>query len=150
MDINKIKELREETGAGILEAKKALTAADGDYDKARDALMKEVSKKAAKKQERTAADGLVYAYIHAGGKIGSLVMVACETDFVGKTDDFKKLCHDIAMQVCCEECEEIEELLKSEYIKDSSKTIQDLINETTAKVGEKIEIKKFTKYTIGE
>ena len=97
-----------------------------------------------------AEDGLVYSYIHNSGKVGSLVLLGCETDFVAKTEDFQKLCKDIAMQVCSEDYEDVEKLLESEYIRDPSKKISDLINEAVAKVGEKIEIRKFTKFSVGE
>jgi len=150
IDAKKIKKLREETGAGVLEIKNILEETDGDFDKAKKELMKKVASKAAKKADRTAADGLVYSYVHNGGKIGSMVLVGCETDFVARTDDFKKLCQEIAMQVCTEEYETKEKLLEAEYIRDPSKKIQDLINETSAKTGEKIELQKFVKFSVGE
>lgn len=150
IDAKKIKKLREETGAGVLEIKNILEETDGDFDKAKKELMKKVASKAAKKADRTAVDGLVYSYIHNGGKIGSMVLVGCETDFVARTDDFKKLCQEIAMQVCTEEYETKEKLLEAEYIRDPSKKIQDLINETSAKTGEKIELQKFVKFSVGE
>lgn len=149
-DIQKIKDLREETGAGVLEVKKVLEDTNGDVNKAREILMSKVSDKAAKKADRDAKDGLVYAYIHGPGKIGSMVMLSCETDFVAKTDDFVKLCKEVAMQVCTQDYGNIDEILQSPYMRDEKKTIQDLINETIAKVGEKIEIKKFIKYSVLE
>jgi len=76
--------------------------------------------------------------------------VGCETDFVAKTDDFQKLCKEIAMQICTEDYESVEDLLNAEYVRDPSKKIVDLVNETTAKVGEKVEIRKFAKFTVGE
>ncbi len=147
-NINDIKKLREETGAGVLEVKEALEKFSGDYNAAKSELMKKVSSKAEKKAGRTASDGLVASYIHHSGKVGSLVLVACETDFVAKTDYFDHICKDIAMQVCSEDYKDVDELVKSEYIKDPSKTIGDLIQELTAKMGEKIEVKKFVKYSI--
>ncbi|MFC1756049.1 translation elongation factor Ts [Patescibacteria group bacterium] len=149
-DIQKIKELRDDTGAGVMEAKEMLEKHDGDIKKAKEELMKKASAKAAKKADRVAEDGLVYSYIHNKGKVGSMLLMACETDFVAKTDDFKKLCKEIAMQICTDEYKDVDELLKSPYMRDESKTIQDLINETLAKVGEKIELKKFIKYTISD
>lgn len=149
-DINNIKILREETGAGVLEVKQALEDAGGDMTKAREELMKKVASKAAKKAGRTAGDGLVYSYIHATGRIGSMVIIGCETDFVAKTDTFKKLCHEIAMQVCTSDFNTIEELNDSEYIRDPAKKIQDVVNEVIAKTGEKIEIQKFVKFSVGD
>jgi len=150
IDMEKIKKLRDETGAGILEIKSMLEEVDDDFDKAKEELLKKSASKAAKKSDRVAEDGLVYSYIHNSGKVGSLVLLSCETDFVAKTDDFQKLCREVAMQVCTEEYQNVEELLQSEYIRDPSKKIQDLVNEATAKVGEKIEIRKFTKFSVGE
>ncbi len=121
-----------------------------DYKKTREELLKKASAKAAKKSDRVAEDGLVYSYIHNSGKVGSLVLLSCETDFVAKTEDFQKLCKDIAMQVCSEDYENVEKLLESEYIRDPSKKISDLINEAVAKFGEKIEIRKFSKFSVGE
>ena len=149
-NIEIIKKLRDETGAGILEIKNMLEEKGDDYDKTREELLKRAAAKAAKKSDRVAEDGLVYSYIHNSGKVGSLVLLGCETDFVAKTEDFQKLCKDIAMQVCSEDYEDVEKLLESEYIRDPSKKISDLINEAVAKVGEKIEIRKFTKFSVGE
>jgi len=94
-----IKELREATGAGVLDCKKALEAADGDLQKATEALRKKGLSKAAKKASRTTADGRVETYVHPGDKLGVMIEVDCETDFVARTDDFKSLCHELAMQV---------------------------------------------------
>jgi elongation factor Ts len=148
INIEDIKKLREETGAGMLEVKKALEDNGGDYQKALTELMGKVASKAAKKSDRETKDGLVASYIHLGGKAGSLVWLACETDFVAKTDDFKKLAQEIALQVCTEDFVDVEALTNSEYIRDSSKKISDLINEVTAKVGEKIEIRDFKKFDV--
>ncbi|HNS71301.1 MAG TPA: translation elongation factor Ts [bacterium] len=149
-NIEDVKKLREETGAGILDVKQALENALGDYEKARKELMDKVSSKAAKKADRTANDGLVYSYIHATGKVGSMLLMGCETDFVAKTEDFKRACHEVALQICTSDYKDIEELYEAEYIKDSSKKVRDIINEVTAKTGEKVEVKKFIKYVIGE
>jgi elongation factor Ts len=148
LNIEDIKKLREETGAGVMEVKQALENFEGDFQRAKAELTKKFAAKAAKKADRTAGDGLVSAYTHATGKVGGMILLACETDFVAKTDDFQKLSHEIAMQVCTEEFDTLEELLNSEYIRDTSKKISDLINEVTAKVGEKIELKKFTRFSI--
>ncbi len=149
-DIKKIKQLREYTGAGVMEVKQALEKNNGDLEKAKKELMKKVSAKAAKKADRVAGDGLVYSYIHLNGKLGSLIHMACETDFVAKTDDFQNLCKEVAMQVCTEDIDNVKDLLKAEYMRDASKTVGDLITEATAKLGEKIELKKFIKYSISD
>jgi len=150
LNVKDIKKLREETGAGVLEVKQALEKFDGDYKKAREFIIQKVEAKAAKKAGRVANDGLVVSYIHAGGKIGSLLYLGCETDFVAKTPDFQNLAKEIAMQIATSEYDSVEQLYEDEYIRDPSKKIIDLINEVTAKVGEKIEIKDFKKFVVGE
>ncbi len=148
IDVNDIKSLREETGAGVMDVKKMLEEFDGDVEKAREELLKKSASKAAKKADRDAGDGLVYAYIHNGGKVGSLVHVACETDFVAKTEDFKKLCHELAMQVCTDDYEDVESFLKASYMRDESKTVETMLSEVVGKLGEKIELKSFVKYSV--
>ncbi len=149
--VEDIKKLREETGAGVLDAKRALEDNAGDYEKAKAELVAKGLAKAAKKSaERIVKDGLVHSYIHSNGKMGSLVAVACETDFVAKTDEFIKLCHEVALQVCTDDFDSVEALLASEYIRDPQKKISDLVSETIAKTGEKIEIKKFVKLNVLE
>jgi elongation factor Ts len=150
INMEKIKKLRDETGAGLLEIRNILEEVEGDFEKAKEKLMKNVASKAAKKSDRFVEDGLVYSYVHNSGKVGSLVLVGCETDFVAKTDDFQKLCKEIAMQICTENYESVEDLLNAEYVRDPSKKVVDLVNEVTAKVGEKIEIRKFVKFAVGE
>lgn len=146
--IEQIKELREITGISISECKKALEEAGEDMEKAK-ALLKERGKEiAAKKGDREAAEGLVVSYIHGNGKIGSLVQVHCETDFVARSDDFQNLCHELALQVASMEAEGVEDLLGQDYIKDSSKTIKDLIQEAIAKLGENIVVAKFARFQI--
>ncbi len=149
IDIDTIKKLREGTGAGVLDVKKSLEKYDNNVELAKKELMEKGAAKAAKKQEeRTTKDGLVYAYIHGAGKVGSLVCVACETDFVAKTEDFQKLCKEIGMQAASEEYKDVDELLNAEYIRDPSKKISDLVTEVIAKVGEKIEIRNFCRMSI--
>ena len=104
---------------------------------------------ASKKKDRATGQGLVETYIHSGGKVGAMVEVNCETDFVGKTDEFKNLTHEVAMQIAAMDPKDVEELLKQEYIRDSSKTIDDLIKEVIAKVGENIVVKRFIRFELG-
>jgi elongation factor Ts len=105
INMEKIKKLRDETGAVCWKLEIILEEVEGDFEKAKEKLMKNVASKAAKKSDRIVEDGLVYSYVHNSGKVGSLVLVGCETDFVAKTDDFQKLCKEIAMQVCTENYE---------------------------------------------
>lgn len=150
MDVNieQIKKLREQTGAGVMEAKKALEETGGDFDKAAKLLMERGLSKVEKRADRQAGEGLVFSYIHAGGKIGSLVLLGCETDFVAKTEEFKNLGKEIAMQVATEDYADAVSLLEAEYIRDSSKKVKDLINQVVAKLGEKIEIRSFVRYSV--
>ena len=190
-----VKELREITGAGMMDAKKALVATDGDKEKAIDFLREKGLAAAAKKADRVAAEGLVYSYIHGNGRIGVLVEVNCETDFVAQTEGFKELCKDVAMQIAAAnpaylKREEVPEdviehekevlrqqalnegkpekivekmiigriekyykencLLDQEFIKDSDKSVGQVITEAVAKIGEKIDVRRYVRYELGE
>ena len=161
--IDQIKELRTETGAGVMDCRQALDDADGDLEKARILLREQGVAKAAKRAERETGQGLIESYVH-GGRIGVLVDLRCETDFVARTDQFKELAHDLAMQVASMNpqvvaVDQIEDradgepeelaLLAQTFIKDPTKTIQDLVNEVVAGVGEKIEVARFVRYELG-
>ncbi len=188
-----IKRLRELTGAGMMDAKQALTEAGGDFDKALENLRKQGKKIAAKKAEREASEGLIGVYLHANGKVAAMVEVKCETDFVARTDKFKQLANDIAMQIAAmspiylspedvpEEVKEKERgiyrveveqegkpaeivekivegklnkfysqvcLLKQQFIKDDSLTIEQLIEQSIAALGENIKIGKFVRFSL--
>ncbi len=190
-----VKELRERTGAGMMDCKKALVATDGDIEKAIDELRTKGLASAAKKASRVASEGVVTSYIHAGGRIGVLVEVNCETDFVGKTAEFKQLAYDIAMQIAASNpdyvsredvpeqviahekevlrAQALEEgkpekvidkmvegrldkfykercLLEQQFIKDPDKTVQQLIHEHVAKIGENINVRRFARYELGQ
>lgn len=121
----------------------------GDLKKAEELLKSWGMDKAAKKADRAVGSGLIETYMHAGGRIGAMVEVACETDFVARTDEFKNLAHEIAMQITAMDPTTVEELLKQEYIRDSAKTIDELVKETIAKVGENIVIKRFMRFELG-
>ena len=189
-----VKELRERTGAGMMDCKKALTEADGDLDKAVEALRTSGLAAAEKKSGRATAEGLIESYIHAGGKIGVLLEVNCETDFVARTDDFQELVRDIAMHVAAADPrfvrrEEVTEdvldrerrifreqaiaegkpenivdrivdgkvgkfygecvLLEQSFVKDPDKTVEDLIKERIAKIGENIQVARFVRFQLG-
>jgi len=192
---DQVKLLRDKTGAGIMDCKRALAESAGDLEKAIDYLRKKGAATAEKRAGRVTNQGLVEAYIHAGGRIGAMVEVNCETDFVAKTDEFKTLARDISMQVAAmnpsyiarekvtkevidhemdiyrtqarneKKPEQVVErvaqgklekyfqevcLLEQTFIKDSGKTIKDLILEMTAKTGEKISIRRFKRFHLGE
>ena len=149
VNIDDIKKLREQTGAGIADCREAIEEAGGDLEKAKEVLKKKGLDKAASKSDREAKAGLIHAYIHSG-KIGSLVEVNCETDFVAKTEDFKVLAQEVAMQVASMNPENVEELLEQDYIRDNSKKIKDLVTDAVAKLGENIQIGKISRLELGK
>lgn len=160
-----IRLLRERTGAGIMDSKRALEASDGDLDKAEEALREKGVARAAAKSDRATAEGVIDSYIHAGSRIGAMVELNCETDFVGRTTEFRELAHNIAMQVAAmaplyldedelpqgsEEKPEEVCLLKQSFIKEPGKTIGDLIMDVRAKVGENIRVGRFVRFGLGQ
>ena len=148
VNLKAIKKLRDETSASIADVRRALDEANGDEKKALAWLKKRASEIAAKKADRETSEGLVEAYIHGGGKVGVLVEILCETDFVAKTDEFKKLCKEVAMQVAAMNPSDVDSLLAQEYIRDSSQTIEQLVKVVIGKLGENITIKRFTRFEI--
>lgn len=150
VSVSDIKKLREATGGGIADCRKALEEAKGHFTKAADLLRSWGLDKAAAKANRTVGAGLIETYIHGNGKIGAMVEVNCETDFVARTDEFKNLCHELAMQVSAMDPADVEELEKQEYIRDSSKKVGELVKETIARVGENIVVKRFMRFELGQ
>ena len=160
-----IKALRELTGAGIMDSKRALEEAGGDIKRAQDILREKGIASAAKKSDRETEQGVIESYIHSGGRIGAMVEANCETDFVARTEDFKALAHDIAMQVAAMNPRFIDEseipdgddvdpqescLLQQPFIKDPGMTIDELIKELIGKLGENIRIRRFSRFSLGE
>lgn len=158
-----IKALRERTSAGIMECRNALLEAGGDLDRAHGILRERGLAKASKKAGRIASEGLIEAYVHPGGRLGAMVEVNCETDFVARTDEFKELAHNLALQVAATapqfiskdeippevemDAEEICLLLQP-FIKEPQRTVEDVIAETIAKVGENISVKRFARFEL--
>jgi elongation factor Ts len=163
-----IKSLREETGCGVIDCKKALEESNGNRDKAKDLLRKRGLEMALKKSDREAKEGRVESYIHNGSKIGVIVEVNCETDFVGRSEDFIKFSKDLAMHIAAMSPRYIKKedvpadvlakepdvkqycLLQQPFVKDASKSIQDYLNELVAKIGENIRVGRFVRYKVGE
>ncbi|MCD4828311.1 MAG: translation elongation factor Ts [Candidatus Cloacimonetes bacterium] len=190
-----VKELREKTGVGMMDCKKALVKTEGDIDAAIKFLREKGLSKAAAKADRATSEGLVHSYIHTNGKLGVLVEVKCETDFVARTDDFVALCKDIAMHIAASNpmsvsADDIDPklieaereiyrnkalndgkpekivdkivdgqikkflkescLLEQEFVKDPDKTVLDLLNEAIARLGENIQVSRFTRFALGE
>ena len=160
-----IRTLREQTGAGIMDCKVALVDNGGDLDKATNALREKGMAQVAKRAGRDTTEGIVEAYVHTGGRVGAIVELACETDFVARTDAFKDLAHDLAMQVAAMaptyvDKEEMEEgdtrpvaqvsLLQQPFIKSSGTSVAEVIQELAAKVGANVRVLRFTRLSLGE
>ena len=141
-----VKELREKTGAGMMDCKKVLTETDGDLEKASELLRERGIAKAAKKSGRVAAEGLVEAYISEDGKIGAAVEVNSETDFVAKNDEFKSFVADVAKQVALKNPATVEELLAQESIAVAGKTVQEVLIDKIATIGENMSVRRFVRY----
>ena len=148
-----------------MDCKRALQESNGDLDQAEEFLRAQGIASAAKKASRATNQGLVESYIHSGGRIGAIVEVNCETDFVARTDDFRGLAHDLAMQIAAmspvyvddDEIPEGEEvdpqqacMMQQPFIKDPSRTVQDLVNETVGRLGENVRVRRFTRFSLGE
>jgi len=146
-NLNQLRKLREETSVSVQECKKALTASGGDLEKAKKILRKWGRDLAQKKKERTASQGVIESYIHSNKKIGVLLELNCETDFVAKSKDFQSLAHELCLQIAGVGEEETP-LLKQPWIRDESKTVKNLIDEYIAKLGENIIVQRFTRYSI--
>jgi len=140
-----VKQLREETGAGMMDCKKVLTETNGNMEKATELLRERGISKAAKKSGRIAAEGLVNAYVSGDKKIGAIVEVNAETDFVAKNEEFKEFVSDIAEIVGTENPKDVEELLKVKY-KKSGKTVEEILTEKIAKIGENMSIRRFARF----
>ncbi len=192
---DQIKELRQVTGAGMLDCRKALEEANGDIDQAIKVLREKGVAKAAKRADRDASEGVVELYAHGGGRVGVMLELNCETDFVARSDNFRELAHELALQIAAAEPLWINEddvpeakkeeeaeiarkaakeegkpdnildkiaegrvkkfvdesvLLKQKYIRDESKTIEDMINEAVAAIGENIKVRRFERWELGE
>lgn len=157
--------LRQQTGAGIMNCKRALEETNGDVEKAQHLLKQRGLASAARVSDRATSEGIIAAYIHSGQRLGAIVEVNCETDFVARTPEVRELSHNLAMQVAAmaplyvsrEEMPKDEGrppqevcLLEQPYIKDPTKTVGELVRETIAKVGENIRIRRFSRFALGE
>lgn len=150
LDVKKLKILREETGVSFSLCKKALEETNNDIEKAKKRLTELAGKKIGEKATRTASQGGIFSYVHHNGKIASLVELRSETDFVSGNAEFKKLGQELAMQIASVYAEDVRKLLETEYIRDPSKKINDLIKEAILKFGENVQIARFQKWQLGE
>ena len=164
ISIELVKELRKQSGAGVMQCRNALEKNEGNREKALEFLKEQGLLKAKEKAERVAAEGLIEAYIHTAGRVGALVEINCETDFVARTDEFQQLAHNLAMQVAAMNPKFVAEedipegveldpetacLLRQAYIKDPETTIQDIVNEAIVKTGENIKVSRFARFELG-
>lgn len=149
ISIEDIRKLREMTGVGLTDAKLALVKANGDFDKALASMREKGLTKAEKRAEREARSGLIASYVH-DGRIGVLVEVNCETDFVAKTAEFQELVKDICLHTAASDAENVESLLTQPFVKNPDQTLSDYIKEFIAKLGENIVVRRFERYILGE
>lgn len=149
ISIEDLKKLREETSAGVADCRQALEDAGGDYERAKKLLSERGLKKAAKKEGKETSQGIIESYVHQG-RVGVLVELRCETDFVARTDEFKNLAHELALQIASMNPKDVAALLKEEYIRDTTMNIADLIRQAIAKLGENISIARFSRLELGE
>ena len=160
-----IRTLRDQTGAGIMDCKQALEGTDGDLDKAAEVLRNKGLSDTAKRVGRATNEGVIESYIHTGGRVGAIVELGCESDFVARTDEFRQMAHDIAMQVAAmapvyldpEDVEKGDErppaqvaLLAQPFIKNSSSSVGELVRELAAKMGENVKVIRFQRLAVGE
>ena len=150
ISLEKVKKLRAKTKVGVMDCRQALEATDADLKKAEEWLRKKGFQSADKRAHRETACGLIEAYTHAEGKIVAMVELCCETDFVARTEDFKKLAHELAMQVAALNPKDAQELLSQPWIRDENKEINELIKELGAKTGENIKIGRFSRLELGQ
>lgn len=147
--MEQIKKLREKTGAGVMDAKNALTEANGNMEKAVELIRAKGLARAEEKSDREVKSGKVFCYTHSGGIAAAMVEVACETDFVANTEEFGALCKEIAMQIVSMNPKDVDELLTQAYIRDGSKTIDQLVKEAIGKTKENIRIIRFARFKLG-
>jgi elongation factor Ts len=145
-----VKKLREETGAGIMDCKKALEEAKGNYDQAKEIVRQKGMIRAEKKSDRETKEGYIASYVHATNKVAALVEVLCETDFVARNSDFQTMARDVAMQVVAMNPSTVEELMEQEFIRRPGVTIEEMVKEVSGKIGERFVIGRFVRYEVGQ
>jgi elongation factor Ts len=145
--INQVQKIREITNAGVMECKKALEDTGGDFDKAVALIHERGLTRAEKKGERTTGAGLLHSYIH-NERVGVLLELRCETDFVARNPMFKELAHDLAMHIAAMNPVDVSDLIKQNYVKDDSVVIENLVKGVIAKLGENIRVERFCRYKI--
>ena len=147
---DEVKRLREETGAGVMDCKRALEESKGDFERAKALIKERGLAKAQKKSDREAKEGIVEAYVHAGGRIGAMVEVSSETDFVARNPEFRELAKELAMQVAAMDPKDVDELLEQTYIRDASKKVGELVTGIAATTGENVRVRRFKRFQLGQ
>jgi elongation factor Ts len=150
IDPKEVQRLRAETNAGVMDCKRALEDAQGDFEKAKGLLKQRGLASVKNKSGREAKEGTVASYIHANGRVGAIVEIASETDFVARSEEFQKLAQEVAMQIAAMEPADMDALLRQAYIRDGSKTINDLVTTLAASVGENVSVRRFQRFAVGE
>jgi elongation factor Ts len=150
IDPKDVQRLRSESGAGVMDCKRALEETGGDYAKALALIKERGIQSVAKKSERSAKEGVIASYVHANNRVGALVELASETDFVARGEEFQKLAKEIAMQVVAMEPATVDELLEQPYIRDSSKKIKDLVTDVAATTKENVHVRRIQRFALGE
>jgi len=145
-----VKKLREETGARVLDCKKAMDEAQGDYEKAKEIVAAKDLARAEKKADRVTQEGYIASYVHNTGKVAAMVEVLCETDFVAKNETFQEMARNIAMHVVAMSPENVEELLEQDYVKDPSTKIETYVKSVSGKIGENMKVSRFVRYELGQ
>ena len=140
-----IKKLRDLTKCGVMDARAALEEVGGDMEKAKKVLSKQAERRVAKRFDREVSAGRIYTYTHQTGRLAVLVKVACETEFVAKTEDFGNLCKEVALQIASMDPADVEELLKQDYVRDGSQKIADLVKDVIRKTGENVKVVRFVR-----
>ena len=151
--VQQLKELRQRTGAGMLDCRQALEQADGNIELAVELLRRQAAAQVAKRAARLTGEGRIDSYIHHDAKVGALVELNCETDFVARTDDFRTLARYVAEQVAATPVDALEteaSLLDQPWIRDPSRTIGDLVNETSARTGERVRVRRFARFRLSD
>jgi len=147
---DEVKRLREETGAGVMDCKRALEESKGDFENAKALIKQRGLAKAQKKSDREAKEGIVEAYVHAGGRIGAMVELSSETDFVARNPEFRELAKELAMQVAAMDPKDVDELLEQAYIRDASKKVGELVTGIAATTGENVRVRRFKRFQLGQ
>ena len=145
-----VKKLREETGAGMMDCKKALDEADGNFEAAKEVVKQRGLALAEKKADRETKEGYIASYVHANNKVAALVEILCETDFVARNSEFQAMARDVAMHVVAMNPATVEDLLVDQFVKDPSISVADLVKGVSGKIGEKFVVNKFVRYEVGQ